>query len=307
MNTPTISKWALQVQNLNHSFSNKNVLFDINLKAKAGQIVALVGPSGCGKSTLLKAILGVLKPTSGTIMAGDHPVLGPTRKIGIVFQNYALYDFMTARENVAFGLKLDSTSLPYRWLRPFAWRKKHKQYLEMADDMLKKVRLPDGMNCYPSELSGGMRQRVAVAQALIMKPELLLMDEPFGALDESTRDSLQLKLLELYQENMEFKRQHKRPPYTIFIVTHELNEALYVADRVIGLSQHHPLGKEKGATIVYDQPCAVFRPNDPKDFSKFAQQKEDIRRVVFSQDQNKIEDNLIAKWDELSDDDLPGG
>ena len=135
-------------------------------------------------------------------------------------------------------------------------------------------------------MSGGMCQRVAIAQALIMKPGLLLLDEPFGALDEATREELQRILLTLYEENQQAIADKKAPPHTIIIVTHEINEAIFVSDRIIGLSQYWDWKaadeKERpGATIVYDKPAPVFAPEDPRDFLSFQEQKNEILSAVF--------------------------
>jgi NitT/TauT family transport system ATP-binding protein len=129
-------------------------------------------------------------------------------------------------------------------------------------------------------MSGGMRQRVAIAQSLVLQPSILLLDEPFGALDEATREELQLMLLRLYEENLAARERGQPPPFTILLVTHELNEALYVSDRVLGLSQYHGDGAE-GATIVYDQPAPIFGVTDPRDFARFNDQKDELRRAVF--------------------------
>ncbi len=193
---------ALDVKNVSHWYDNNRVLNNINLRIRAGQIVALVGPSGCGKSTLLKAILGTHPAKEGQVLASDIPITKPSRNVGIVYQNYSLYDFLTAEENVAFGLKLDRTSLPFRTLMFPKWWQERTKHIAQAREYLKHVSLEAACGHYPSELSGGMRQRVAIAQALILKPKLLLLDEPFGALDEATRESLQVMLLRFYQENL---------------------------------------------------------------------------------------------------------
>ena len=159
------------------------------------------------------------------------------------------------------------------------------------------------MGHYPAELSGGMRQRVAIAQAFILKPKIVLLDEPFGALDEATREDLQLMLLRFYQENLKAKQRGERPQYTIIIVTHELNEAIYVADRVIGLSRFHTEGSQ-GAMVVYDRPCPVFHPDDPKDLSKFVEQREELRSAVFDPNYVKHHSKYVSFWDELSSDAL---
>ncbi len=147
------------------------------------------------------------------------------------------------------------------------WLPLRKQQLQQSREYLQRVGLEGSARKYPTELSGGMRQRVAIAQSLILKPKLLLLDEPFGALDEATRENLQLMLLGFYQENLKAKAEGRTPEYTILIVTHELNEAIYVANRVIGLSRFHDQ-TDRGAMLVYDRPCPVFRPDDPKDLER---------------------------------------
>ena len=293
-----MSEFALEIKSLSHVFGSYRVLGNIDLQVLPGQIVAVVGPSGCGKSTLLKAILGTHPPSRGEILTDGIPVRGPNRNVGIVYQNYALYDFLTAERNVSFGLKMDETSL---WMRFFATRKyfaKRKVHLQRSLEFLQRVGLSNACGKYPSEMSGGMKQRVAVAQAFIMRPKIVLLDEPFGALDEAMREDLQVMLLKFYQENLIAKREGRRPEYTILMVTHELNEAIYVADRVIGLSRFHTQG-EQGAAIVYDRPCPVFRPDDPRDFSKFVEQREELRKAVFDEHYIKDRNQYVTFWQEL--------
>jgi NitT/TauT family transport system ATP-binding protein len=290
--------YALEIDDVSHWFGTNKVLNGINLKITDGQIVALVGPSGCGKSTLLRAILGTHPPKAGKILADGMEITRPSRAVGIVYQHYTLYDFLTARENVALGPKLDQTTLLFRLLQFPKWREIRAQQLRQADEFLCEVGLEDARNRYPNELSGGMRQRVAIAQAMVMRPNILLLDEPFGALDESTRTELQMMLLRFYQENLKAKFAGTDPPYTILIVTHELNEALYVADRVVGLSQYHKDGKN-GATIVYDRACPIFHPDDARDFGRFIDQREELRQAVFDEEENKQHQQFVTFWDEL--------
>jgi NitT/TauT family transport system ATP-binding protein len=294
-----MSDYALEIRNLSHRFGDYPVLDRINLKIWPGQIVAIVGPSGCGKSTLLKAILGTHPPSEGEILADGEPVTGPTRNVGIVYQQYSLYDFLTAEGNVAFGLKLDQSSFFSRLVLFPKYLKQREQHLSQARDFLKQVGLDHACGKYPVEMSGGMKQRVAVAQALIMRPKVVLLDEPFGALDEAMREDLQYMLLRFYQENLQRKREGKRPEYTILMVTHELNEAIFVADRVIGMSRFHTEGN-RGATVVYDKPCPVFHPNDPRDYSKFVDQREELRHAVFDDEYIKDRNKYVTFWNELS-------
>lgn len=289
---------SMSCKGISQSFGSLNVLHDVNLDVFPGEIVSVVGPSGCGKSTWLRAIIGthLTKEGTTTVFTGNSHEKGrvvkcPGRDRGIVYQKYTLFPFLTAVENVALGLMLDETTL-FRYLRPFKWRKIRKEHLRKAEEFLVKLKLEDAIHSYPESLSGGMRQRVAIAQALIMEPEILLLDEPFGALDEATREELQIMLLELYQENIEAKKSGKKPPYTIMIVTHELNEAIYVADRIVGLSQYwnwkdtHQV--RPGATIVYDKLAPIYTPTCQKDWSHFVSQREEIRKFVF--DPNEMND-----------------
>lgn len=281
---------VLQVQKISHRFGSKKILHDVSLRTYAGQILALVGPSGCGKSTLLSAIVGTLKPTEGKILVlgqqGFYEVRYPGRDRGIVYQRYALFPFMTAIQNVAFGLMVDQVSLCYRlFLYPW-WQKLQKQHLKQASESLEKLGLEKALSLYPHEMSGGMCQRVAVAQALIMKPRILLLDEPFGALDEATREELQWMMRGLSMENREAVAKGENPPHTIIIVTHEINEALFVSDRLVGLSQYWDWKREDfdecpGATIVYDQPSPVYELKEHRDLDLFKDQKQDILHSVF--------------------------
>jgi NitT/TauT family transport system ATP-binding protein len=289
---------AVEIQGVGHAFGSHRVLNNINLRIDAGQVVALVGPSGCGKSTLLKAILGTHPPSEGKIIVDGEEVRSPSRKVGIVYQHYSLFDFLTAEANVAFGLKLDETSLAYRTFMLPKWLARRKEHLVQSRAFLERVGLGASCGKYPTELSGGMRQRVAIAQALILKPKLVLLDEPFGALDEATRESLQMMLLRFYQENLRAKAEGRVPEYTILIVTHELNEAIYVANRVIGLSRFHNDG-EQGATVVYDRPCPIFHPDHPKDLESLVAQREELRAAVFDPKYIKHHSKYVSFWDEL--------
>ena len=296
METETSPKLSLDCQSVSHWFGTKKVLHDVNLSIERGQFVSLVGPSGCGKSTLLRAIVGTHLPRKGEILTlsqdpadAGTKVRGPGRDRGIVYQHYSLFPFLTALENVALGLKLNETSIGFRTFRWGAWRKLRKKHLKHAADFLDRVKLGDAIHQYPHEMSGGMRQRVAIAQALVMKPEIILLDEPFGALDEATREELQKALLLLYAENQEAKKAGKAPPYTLIIVTHELNEAIYVGDRLIGLSQYWDWKTEghtefPGASIVYDQTSPVFEPHDTREFEVFEDQRNALRNEVFNPD-----------------------
>ena len=285
------NNYALDCQKVSHWFGATKVLYDLNLKVRAGQFVSLIGPSGCGKSTLLRSILGTHPPNQGKILTMQNGSLvtadRPGRDRGIVYQKYSLYPFLTALDNVALGLKLDQTSVLFRIFKWSGWAKKRKVFRDRAAVFLEKVGLGHAINMYPDQMSGGMQQRVAIAQALIMEPEIILLDEPFGALDEATREELQEMLLQLYQENQEALSKNKKPPYTLIIVTHELNEAIRVGDRLIGLSQYWDWKKSgfdvsPGATVVYDREAPIFKPNERPNYESFDIIRKDIRKYVYN-------------------------
>ena len=280
----------LQISGVSHAFGRSRILYNLNLEIQRGHFIGLVGPSGCGKSTLLRAIVGTHPPQCGRILihgdGGPRIVNAPGRDRGIVYQRYSLFPHLTAQENVAYGLMVDQTSTSCRWFRRAHWRALRRTHLDEAAAFLQRLKLGEALHRYPPEMSGGMCQRVAIAQALIMKPAVLLLDEPFGALDEATREELQRVLLTLRAENQAACRRHELPPHTVVLVTHEINEAIFVSDRVVGLSQYWDwkgAGESEcpGATFVYDQPAPVFAPDDPRDFLSFRDQKEEILRVVF--------------------------
>jgi len=301
---------VLECRNISHWFGSNSVLYKINLKIVRGEIVALVGPSGCGKSTLLRAIVGTHPPCEGQVImtasASDEGrvVTNPGRDRGIVYQHYSLFPFLTARENVAVGLMLDQTSIPFRLFKFNIWRKMRARHLQEADALLETLKLGEAVNLYPHEMSGGMRQRVAIAQALIMKPEILLLDEPFGALDEATREDLQKMLLTLYAENCSAREKGLDPPYTIFIVTHELNEAIYVGDRIVALSQYWNWKESgesdcPGATIVYDRVAPVYLPDQERDFETFLKQRKTVRATAFEPKLPQDRNEHIRFWEEI--------
>ena len=163
------NNFGLQCQGVSHWFGETKVLFDLNLNVHAGQFVALIGPSGCGKSTLLRAILGTHPPHRGKILTLQNGRLAnadrPGRDRGIVYQKYSLYPFLTALDNVALGLKFDQTTTAFRWLNWAGWGKKRREFRDRAAAFLDKVGLGQAMHLYPSQMSGGMQQRLAIAQA----------------------------------------------------------------------------------------------------------------------------------------------
>lgn len=206
----------LDVASLYKQFPTKRgtllALKDINMHVETGEFVCAVGASGSGKSTLLRLVAGLDMPTSGSITVDGTEVTGPGSDRGMVFQKYTLYPWMTVQRNVEFGLKLQG-------MPP-------KQRKEQASEYLDVVGLTTFANALPKELSGGMKQRVAIARALACQPKILLMDEPFGALDVQTKEAMQLFLLDLWQ----------RTHCTILMITHDVEEAVFLSERIYVLT-----------------------------------------------------------------------
>lgn len=190
------------------------VLEDINLEIDAGDLVVLLGPSGCGKSTLLNLVAGFAQPTRGCVRHDGIPVTRPDRRRTVVFQDYALFPWMTVQKNVEFGLKAQGVAEAER--------------SRVAREYLTLVKLKGFEDRYPYEISGGMKQRAAIARALAPSPDILLMDEPFGALDAQTRVLLQEELARIVAEMR----------CTVLFVTHSIEEAVFLADRVVVMSAH---------------------------------------------------------------------
>ncbi len=237
--------------------STKVVLSVDRFDVRQGEFVSLIGPTGCGKSTLLRLVLGAQFPVVGSVTVGGAPVTGIGRDRGIVFQKYGLFPNLTVLENIAVGPELERISLPQRILHTPAWWRARRESKAPAREYIERIGLTGG-DCdkYPHELSGGMRQRVALAQALIMKPRVILMDEPFGALDDATRRGMQELIL----------REWDQHDMTILFVTHSLEEAIYLGTRVVGISQHWSDDKGKstrGAVIVSDRKVPGDRVNPP--------------------------------------------
>jgi NitT/TauT family transport system ATP-binding protein len=223
----------------------------IDLDVAQGELVCLLGPSGCGKSTLLNAIAGFAPPTAGTIVADGQPVVAPGPARAMVFQEYALFPWMTVEANVAFGLEMKGTPPAERRAR--------------VDALLGMLHLQDFRARFPKDLSGGMRQRVAIARVLAIDPPMLLMDEPFGALDALTRRNLQDELLRIWAELRK----------TIVFVTHGIEESIYLADRVVVMTY-------RPGTVKQIVPVTLPRPRDPAG-AAFNELKREVARLVMEE------------------------
>ncbi|MBN1431413.1 MAG: ABC transporter ATP-binding protein [Methanomicrobiaceae archaeon] len=210
---------AVDIEKLGRIFTKEGdgsvavtALDNINLHIEDKEFVCLVGPSGCGKTTLLRIIAGLDFPTSGSVSLDGKPVEGPDPERGMVFQEYSLFPWLRISDNIGFGLEMKGYS--------------REDKKKIVDEYLDLVNLEGFGMSYPHELSGGMRQRVAIARALANDPKVLLMDEPFGALDAQTRNMMQRELLEIWEKTRK----------TIIFVTHSVDEAVFLADRIVVLS-----------------------------------------------------------------------
>jgi NitT/TauT family transport system ATP-binding protein len=251
----------VSIQNVSKRFGEDAnaiaALQDINLEVAHGEFVCLLGPSGCGKSTLLNMIAGFIAPSTGSVRVDGREVTQPGPDRGMVFQEYALFPWMTVEQNIAFGLTIKGTSRADIALR--------------VDELLQLLKLAEFRTRFPKDLSGGMRQRVAIARVLALDSPILLMDEPFGALDALTRRTLQDELLRLWSE---LRR-------TVVFVTHSIEEAIYLADRVVVMTY-------RPGTVKRDQPIALTRPRDPagNDFNAL---KRELARLVTAEQDRHIE------------------
>ncbi len=242
-----------------HKGERVQVLRDVNFEIKDGEFICLLGPSGCGKSTLISLISGLEFPDSGEVFVDSKKVEGPSRDRIVVFQEAALFPWLTVLENVEFGLKIAGVA--------------EKERREKAIEAIKMVHLARFVNAHPHQLSGGMRQRAAIARALVLNPKILLMDEPFAALDAQTRQMLMEELQEIWQ----------RTKKTVLFVTHNVREATFLADRVFEMTA-------RPTTIKRDYPIHIARPRQEQDPSLLVAQtkimsslKDEIEKVAQEQ------------------------
>jgi NitT/TauT family transport system ATP-binding protein len=230
---PRAVQGSIRIEHVSVEFRRDGVamlaLKDIELAIEPGEFTALLGPSGCGKSTLLSVIGGMVRPARGEVRIDDTPVTEPTARCGVVFQQHSLFPWMTALGNVAFGPRMLGHASPEAEAREF----------------LALVGLEKYSGAYPAQLSGGMQQRVGIARALATRPPVLLMDEPFGALDAQTRSIMQEELLKIWS----------KLKTTVVFVTHDVDEALYLADRVFAMT-NSPGGIKEEIRVDLGRPRA---------------------------------------------------
>lgn len=231
------SKGQISIDNVSISFGSgitkKLAITETSLDISPGEFVCILGPSGCGKSTLLNAVAGYVTPSSGKILVDGKPVKGPAPDRGMVFQQYSLFPWKTVHDNIAFGPKIAGYS--------------STECKSIANTLLSMIGLSNTAKSLPGELSGGMQQRVGIARALANYPSVLLMDEPFGALDAQTRLMMQESLLNIWSEF----------GTTVLFITHDVDEAIFLADRVLVMSA-------SPGSIISDFRVGLDRPRDPE-------------------------------------------
>ncbi|MDR9861934.1 MULTISPECIES: ABC transporter ATP-binding protein [Pseudomonas] len=235
-------------------------LKNINLEIKQGEFVCLLGPSGCGKSTLLNAVAGFALPSGGEITVEGKNIIGPGPDRGMVFQEYALFPWMNISQNIAFGLEV---------------QKKSKSEIDSTvNQLLALLHLTDFRDRFPKDLSGGMRQRVAIARVLALDSPIMLMDEPFGALDALTRRNLQDELLRIWEKLGK----------TILFVTHSIEESIYLADRIVVMTY-------RPGTVKRDHIVEIPRPRDPAS-PEFNKLKRELGLLVMEEQQRHSNDEM---------------
>lgn len=266
----------LSVEQLGKTFTTPkgevDALRGIDFKIHRREFVSVIGPSGCGKSTLIRILAGLDYPTSGRFLLEGEPVLGPGADRGMVFQGYTLFPWLTVKKNVMFGLEVNGRS-------GSSVEQEAMQWIEL-------VGLASSADSYPSQLSGGMKQRVAIARALANQPQILFMDEPFGALDAQTRAQMQAYLLQIW----------KNVDVTIMFVTHDLDEAIYLSDRILVLKANPGEVQE-----VIEVP--VPRPRSPQQFisGEFLATKKRLEELIHPKKSTAVDKLPIVRMTAADD------
>ncbi|MBB4256137.1 ABC transporter ATP-binding protein [Bradyrhizobium sp. CIR3A] len=233
-----------------------NVVEDVSYNINDGDFIAVIGPSGCGKTTMMSMLAGFQKPTTGKVLFDGRPVAGPGPERGVIFQEYGVFPWLTVKQNIAFGLTLNANHAPTA------------ERDAICDHYLGLMGLSDFANSYPKHLSGGMRQRLAIARAYAVKPQFLLMDEPFGALDAQTRSNMQNLLLKVLETEGK----------TVMLITHSVEEAIYLASRIVVVTARPARIKE-----IIDVPFAYPRDESIQERPEFAELRSHIRQLVMDE------------------------
>ena len=233
-----------------------NVVDDVTYDIRVNDFVAIIGPSGSGKTTMMSMLAGFQKPSGGRVLYDGHPVQGPGPERGVIFQEYGVFPWLTVRQNIEFGLKLKANHTPVPERR------------DICDHYLSLMGLSDFANAFPKHLSGGMRQRLAIARAYAVKPQFLLMDEPFGALDAQTRSNMQNLLLQVLATEGK----------TVMLITHSVEEAIYLASRIVVVTARPARIKQ-----IIDIPFGYPRDESIQEKPEFGELRSHIRELVMSE------------------------
>jgi len=244
-----------------------DVTYDIN----DGDFIAVIGPSGCGKTTMMNMLAGFQKPTKGRVLFDGAPVNGPGPERGVIFQEYGVFPWLTVKENITFGLQLKANHV------------QASKRTQICEHYLSLMGLTDFANSYPKHLSGGMRQRLAIARAYAVKPQFLLMDEPFGALDAQTRANMQNLLLNVLSAEGK----------TVMLITHSVEEAIYLASRIVVVTARPARIKE-----IIDIPFAYPRDESLQERAEFVELRSRIRQLVMSEYRaQQAQIQPVAPWE----------
>lgn len=259
MSTTTSTKRA-QFENVSLAFDTPKgklrVVDDVTYDIHDGDFIAVIGPSGCGKTTMMSMLAGFQKPTTGKVLFDGHPVKGPGPERGVIFQEYGVFPWLTVKQNIAFGLQLKTNHVAV------------SERDQICEHYLALMGLTDFANSYPKHLSGGMRQRLAIARAYAVKPQFLLMDEPFGALDAQTRANMQNLLLKVLATEGK----------TVMLITHSVEEAIYLASRIVVVTARPARIKE-----IIDVPFPYPRDKSLQERPEFGELRSHIRELVMSE------------------------
>ncbi|MCK1739564.1 ABC transporter ATP-binding protein [Bradyrhizobium sp. 139] len=249
-----------QFDNVSLSFETPkgrlNVVEDVSYDINDGDFIAVIGPSGCGKTTMMSMLAGFQKPTTGNVLFDGRPVAGPGPERGVIFQEYGVFPWLTVKQNIAFGLTLSAN------------RVAAGERDAICDHYLGLMGLSDFASSYPKHLSGGMRQRLAIARAYAVKPQFLLMDEPFGALDAQTRSNMQNLLLKVLETEGK----------TVMLITHSVEEAIYLASRIVVVTARPARIRE-----IIDVPFAYPRDESIQERPEFGELRSYIRQLVMDE------------------------
>lgn len=259
----------LEVENLTKRFGagqdEVTAIKDLSFQTHKREFLCIIGPSGCGKSTLARILAGLESTSGGQVLLDRKPVRGPGRERGMVFQGYTLFPWLSVRRNVMFGLRMNNMS--------------RAEAARQADEWLALVGLEKFANSYPHQLSGGMKQRVAIIRALVNRPRILLMDEPFSALDAQTRGRMQSYLLEIW----------RKVDITVIFITHDLDEAVFLADRILVLAPH-PGRLEELIEVPLERP----RTAEQRGGAYFAATKARLEALIHGTEVQAAEDSYPA-------------